>query len=346
MPPIGSLLHLTALPAYDQAVMGHEDDDFFDDELEVVELDFDSRRAVIPTPARLFVFEPLGTEATEKLTSAGLSVQRATTGSEMMAAAKKGDLLGVIVSPSTDPELRELFLRAFRGRFDKVPVFILSERHNDPKELAQHRHEGASVTLPWPLPDSSSIISMLQAHLPTLLELAAHQKQTAAGHDDELRVLSRKVSALERQREAPAELGSELQRVRSLVEEREVEATSLRSELTLVRERSALLQDRIDRLVNDLAAVSHERDELKLRQALAVHEPATSGPSDELLASLRKIGDSTDSFVWGLEQAIQFFEELQFEAGDQRAPSLKGHIRSLQLVRALLERLRDRLRRL
>src|SRR5690606_3385507 len=98
--------------------------------------------------------------------------------------------------------------------------------------------------------------------------------------------------------------------------------------------------------IADLAAMTRERDEMKLKVDRLEESTDAAKAEGEVVASLRKIGQSTDSFVWGLEQAIQFFEDLQFEAGDKRAPSLKGHIRSLKLVRALLERIRDRLHQL
>lgn len=328
------------------------DDEFIDLDF-AVDLAEDDAEATRLAPmtgssAGMFVFEPLGDSATEALKRAGLKVQRATMGSEMMAAAQRRNLQAVIVSPSTDAELRELFMRAFRGRFEQVPVIYLSSKLDDPRELARYRMEGATTVLPWPLPPRAQLVEALQACVQSPVEVVGVDEEAAANErDEELRVLSRKVSAMERQHKpANAVPIAELERARRDAEEREREATSLRSELTLVRERSAMLQDRIDRLIADLAAMTRERDEMKLRLD-HLEESTDAGKGEtEVVASLRKIGQSTDSFVWGLEQAIQFFEDLQFEAGDKRAPSLKGHIRSLKLVRALLERIRDRLHQL
>lgn len=327
------------------------DDDFIDIDfaVDLAEDDAEATRLGPPTgtSAGIFVFEPVGESATEALKGAGLHVQRATMGSEMLAAAQKRDLQAVIVSPSTDAELRELFMRAFRSRFENVPVIYLSVQANDPREQARFRHEGASVTLPWPLLPARQLFAALRPFVQTPLEVPQGAPEAAVPErDEELRVLSRKVSALERQQQAaPAVPLVELERARRNVVEREREVTSLRSELTLVRERSAMLQDRIDRLIADLAAVTRERDEMKLRLD-DLTESQEAGSGGDAVTSLRKIGQSTDSFLWGLEQAIQFFEDLQFEAGDKRAPSRRGHIRSLKLVRALLERIRDRLRQL
>lgn len=325
------------------------DDDFLDLDF-AVDLEEDDAEATRLAPmtgssAGMFVFEPLGDTATEALKRSGLKVQRATMGSEMMAAALKRNLQAVIISPTTDPELRELLMRAFRGKFEHVPVIYLSSKPDDQAELAQYRHEGATAVLPWPLPPPGQLVQMIQSYIQTPVEvLGADHQAGLAERDEELRVLSRKVSAMERHK--PAVPVEELERVRRDAEQREREATSLRSELTLVRERSAMLQDRIDRLITDLAAMTRERDEMKLKADRLEESTDAAKAEGEVVASLRKIGQSTDSFVWGLEQAIQFFEDLQFEAGDKRAPSLKGHIRSLKLVRALLERIRDRLHQL
>lgn len=324
------------------------DDDFLDLDfaVDLAEDDAEATRLAAPTgpSAGIFVFEPVGESATVALTSAGLKVHRATMGSEMLAAAQKRDLQAVLVSPTTDAELRELFMRAFRGRFENVPVIYLSAQANDPREQMQARHEGATAVLPWPLLPPKQLVEALQSFVQTPVEVVRLEEEVAVEADEELRVLSRKVAALERhQRSVSLE---ELERARRDAEEREREATSLRSELTLVRERSAMLQDRIDRLVADLAAITRERDEMKLRLDDIAESSSEPSGGNDAIHSLRKIGQSTDSFLWGLEQAIQFFEDLQFEAGDKRAPSLKGHIRSLKLVRALLERIRDRLQQL
>ncbi len=330
--------------------MGADEDDFLDIDFSV-DLHEDDAEATRLAPmteasAGMFVFEPLGDTATEALKRSGLKVQRATMGSEMMAAAFKRNLQAVLISPTTDPELRELFMRAFRGKFEHVPVVFISSQYNDPREQAQFRHEGATSVLPWPLPAPGELVQMLQAVVQTPVEvLGANHAAGEAERDLELKVLSRKVSAMDRRPE-PAHVEEALERVRRDAEEREREATSLRSELTLVRERSAMLQDRIDRLIGDLAAMTRERDEIKLKADQLEETTNSAALQTEVLPSLRKIGQSTDSFVWGLEQAIQFFEDLQFEAGDKRSPSLKGHIRSLKLVRALLERIRDRLHQL
>lgn len=330
--------------------MGSDEDGFIDLDFAVdLQEDDDEATRLAPmvgSSAGMFVFEPLGDTATEALKRSGLKVQRATMGSEMMAAAFRKNLQAVFVSPTTDAELRELFMRAFRGKFETVPVIFITSKYDDPREQAQCRHEGATLVLPWPLPPPGEMVRALQAFMQSPVELLGSSPEAAeAERDQELKVLSRKVSAMERQQDAN-KVEEVLERVRRDAEQREREATSLRSELTLVRERSALLQDRIDRLITDLAAMTRERDEIKLK-ADRLEESTDAGKvADDLLTSLRKIGQSTDSFVWGLEQAIQFFEDLQFEAGDKRSPSLKGHIRSLKLVRALLERIRDRLHQL
>ncbi len=83
----------------------------------------------------------------------------------------------------------------------------------------------------------------------------------------------------------------------------------------------------------DVEVVCTERDSLLSGKDMG-------GPSidDEAVALLRGV----ESFVWPVEQAIQFFEDLAHEAGPQRAPSLNLHLRTIKLVKTLLERVRDR----
>lgn len=312
--------------------------------------DLDATRVAPMTggSADVFVFEPEGDHATEALKRSGLKVQRSTMGSEVMAAAKKRSLQAVLVSPTTDPELRELFMRAFRGKFAHVPVVYITTKTSDQKDLAAYRHEGASDILPWPLPAPGIIVEVLQRHTKNPVEVLGADPLSPEQERAEIAILSRKVEALEGRSHDDSDpaVKAALQKAVKTAEQRHREATSLRSELTLVRERSQLLQDRIDRLADDLAAMTRERDQLKVKVERLQEATDSGKPGDEAVRSLRKIGQSADSFVWGLEQAIQFFEDLQFEVGDKRAPSLKGHVRSLKLIRALLERIRDRLHQL
>jgi hypothetical protein len=337
------------------------DDDFMGLDDFVVDVDIsddpDATRVADPTApsATLYVFEPEGDDVTEVLKRSGLKVQRGSMGSEMMAAAMKRQLSAILVGPNTDAELRELFMRAFRGKFPKIPVIYMSGKFNDPSEQAQYRYEGATSVLPWPPPPPADLLAAVQAFVKTPIELVgtALPEPGSPEATEELDVLKRKVEALEQRRQAGDLDPKQYARAVSEAEQHLKEATSLRSELTLVRERSSMLQERIDRLIQDLATMTKERDEHKLKLQKAARKlketreltnPGTE--SGDTIKSLKKIGQSADSFVWGLEQAIQFFEDLSFEAGDKRAPSLKGHIRSLKLVRALLEKLRDRLHQL
>jgi CheY-like chemotaxis protein len=300
------------------------------------------------TSAAVYVFEPEGDHATEALKRSGLKVQRCTMGSEVMAAAKRRDLLAVLVSPTTDPELRELFMRAFHSRFARVPVVFITTKFADQKELAQFRHEGAADVLPWPLPAPGRIVEVLQRYIQRPVEVLGADPLSAEQERADIALLSRKVEALEGRAHEDSEpaLKAAHQQAQLAAEKRHREATALRSELTLVRERSQVLQDRIDRLAQDLAVMTRERDTMKLKIEKLEEDPDPGKPAGDALKALRKIGQSADSFVWGLEQAIQFFEDLQFEVGDERAPSLKGHVRSMKLTRALLERIRDRLNQL
>lgn len=296
----------------------------------------------------LFIFEPEGDATWHTLSDMGLRGIRATLGSDIMAAAQEGRLAGVLISPAVDTELRELFVRALRGRLGNVPVVYFSTDSQNPEASALMRAQGASAVCAWP-PEPAQLASLVRQ----LMDVSSSAPVPAAASSaDELKLLTRKLEKIDSSRmgaqatpaEVPAVPRPVFEQAVRDVAERSAENTSLRSELTLFRERARLLEDRVGRLNNDLSALAYERDELRARLVDSPTVPQLNPELQEKLESIKKVGDSVESFLWGLEQAIQFLEELQFEAGDQRAPSLAGHLRSLKLVRVLLERLRERTR--
>lgn len=309
-------------------------------------------------PEGIFIFEPDGDQAWRALSGMGIHGQRASLGSDIMAAAQDGRLTGVIVAPGVDAELRELFVRALRGRFGGIPVVYLSDEAHDPQALAMMRAQGASAVFPWP-PERAQLVPVIRQLMAGAPGGQALPEKGSAAASSELKLLTRKLGNVDKaelaarhqamqsgaQPAAPTEVPRVVfeQAVRE-VAERSAENTSLRSELTIFRERTQMLEERLSRLTKDLSALTHERDELRARLVDLPTGPQLNLEVQERLESLKKIGDSVDSFLWGLEQAIQFLEELQFEAGDQRAPSLNAHLRSIKLVRVLLERLRERTR--
>lgn len=298
-------------------------------------------------PKGLFVFEPDGDIAYQALLQAGIACHRACLGSEVMAAAQDRRLTGVILAPSADEELRELFVRALRGRFGSIPLIFLSPSAHNPEAVHELQRQGATAVLAWPLPPPSVLVptleSLTQGSLTRTGDLPPRGSPQAT---QELGLLSRKLERMEAKAKPREDSVSRevFEQAVKEVAEKQAENTSLRSELTMFRERIQMLEERLARLSNDLAALTQERDELRAKLAQKPSGPVMNAQGHQLLMSLKKIGESVDPFLWGLEQAIQFLEELQLEAGDHRAPSLNAHLRSLKLVRVLLERLRERTR--
>jgi hypothetical protein len=280
----------------------------------------------------IYVFDPGDGRTAQTLMRLGIEIRPATTGSEVMAAASNGELGGVIIAPFGDEELRELFMVALRGKFPEINVVYVDENAQDPRVQEEARAEGAKLILPWPLPqDVGSQLSAIFG------ETAA---ASPASTEAERQILVRKLGAMD----PPARDTLDLIPKKELELAAE-EATSLRSELTLVRERSQLLQRRIERLTQDLASVTQQRDSLERKLKNDSDYPREAGPNalspeiQKRLSVLQKVGSNAENFVWGIEQTIQFLEELSFEAGDKRAPTLKSHIKILRLTRKLLTQL-------
>lgn len=306
--------------------MSDDDDDLF-------EVDLDEQKHVY-----VYDVSPDRT-AQAALTHIGLESRVVRLGSELMSAAQDNRVRGVVVASDTDPELRELFMRAFRGRFPAIPVVYLSVEAGKSDHVAAFRAEGAHLVLPWPLPPAEVTLSTMQS-----LFAAAPQRTTPEG-DTRVRadqqLLARKVDGLESAARPSTDPAIPKAAFDDLVREtakKSVENTELRGELTLVRERNAMLEDRAKRLAKEIQSLSRELEALRL-------EARGSGtPVDESNtlngAALEGLLAGVETYGWGLEQAIQYFEELKLKVGS-RAPSLDGHLRTLRLVRALLDRLRE-----
>jgi|GEM_PF-2229020 len=287
-----------------------------------------------PIP-RLFIFEPGGNFIQQSLDNMGIISESVELGSDLMAAAEAQKVSVVLMSPGMDEELRELFVRAFTGRFAMVPVVYISDRYNDPALVAEFHRQGAKGVLPWPLPAASDLLPFLDAHAPSGTQIRAAAEQMASGEEPaEMALLRRKVANLE-ERTKSAVSAEQFEQAVQEAASKNAENTSLRSEMTILRERASLLEERLQRVQRDLENVAKERDELLQG---ASHPKAGVSVDDESAALLRGV----ESFVWPVEQAIQFLEDLAHEAGAQRAPSLDIHLRTIKLVKTLLERIRDR----
>lgn len=306
--------------------MSDDDDDLF-------EVDLDEQKHV-------YVYDASLDRTTQAaLTAIGLDTRAVRLGSELMSAAQENRVRGVVVGADTDPELRELFMRAFRARFPSIPVAYLSVDAHRSDHVAAFRAEGAHVVMPWPLPPPNVALPTLQGLFVSTSSGAQSDAETRVRSDQQL--LARKVDGLESAARPSTDPAIPKAAFEELVREtakKSVENTELRGELTLVRERNAMLEERAKRLAKEIQSLSRELESLRL-------EARGSGtPVDESNtvngAALEGLLAGVETYGWGLEQAIQYFEELKLKVGS-RAPSLDGHLRTLRLVRTLLDRLRE-----
>jgi hypothetical protein len=328
------MLQMGRLPGSDSKTearrVSDDDDDLFD-------VDLDDAKAV-------YVYDSSAELLTsQSLTDLGFAVKSARLGSELMAATQDGRVRGVIVGADADPELRELFMRAFHGRFPNIPVAYISRDAGSSTHVAALRAEGALVVIPWPLPPSHVLIPELNTLFSTgpSTRLEAARPSTVLGTVAEQQLLARKVDALEavaRPKTDPAIPKEAFEHVVQQAAKKTAENTELRTELTLVRDRNAMLEDRAKRLAKEVKSLSKELEDMRAEMRASRADPVFG--SSTLPSALDGLVPGVETYGWGLEQAIQYFEELKLKVGS-RAPSLDVHLRTLRLVRALLERLRE-----
>ena len=192
---------------------------------------------------------------------------------------------------------------------------------------------GVRAVFPWPLPPASELLPALDAILLERVPKDEVPKRGSLPALNELEILRRKVAELEKERtdvHARVINPAAFEQVVKEVAEKTAENTSLRSERTLLKQRTLVLEDRVTRL----------SAELERLRAQAPH-PAPSATGKVLSEEHVVLLEGADAFLWPLGQAVDFFDDLAHQAGNSRSPSLETHVRSLKLLRGLLERLRD-----
>lgn len=289
--------------------------------------------ALAPVPM-LFVFESGSTQVQDALSAIGIAAKTVGLGGDLMSAVQAGEVSGVLFSPHMDEEMRLFLVRALKGRFPKVPLFVTTETGLNQDDKAEFVRAGVRAVFPWPLPPASELLPALDA---LLLEKAPRDPLPARGSEpalSELERLRQKVAQLERERTQTGGVVINPEVFEKAVQEvaqKTAENTELKSERTLLRQRTEVLEERIQRLTAELDRVRAEGS--------GATPAANNG---KVLASdLVVLLEGADAFLWPLGQAIDFLDDLSHEMGNERAPSLDAHLRSLKLLQGLLERLRD-----
>ena len=301
-----------------------------------LEIDFDVE--IDEPTGSLYVFEQ-GTDETKRaFAEHGIEVTSVSMGSEIMGAAKAHRISALIMSVNADEELRQLFMRAFKGRFAHIPVVYLTPDPFNPEVQARLSAEGATHLLSWPLPPGTELLPFLDAVAP--FKSAQPRAVPEPGSNtavQEMGVLKRKVEKLEAPPSQPPSLVSPTPpKPQHVLEARAIaeENTTLRSEVTVMRDRQKQLEDRLLRMKALVEQLNLERDELKAQLSGQIANDGTEGE----LTAIKKALGGLDSYVWALEEAVQFLEDLKLMAGD-RAPTLDAHIRTLKVTRQFLGRL-------
>ena len=303
----------------------------------VDDLDIDLDVEIDEPTGSLYVFEQGTDEAKRAFAEHGVEVTSVSMGSELMGAAKEHRISALIMSVSADEELRQLFMRAFKGRFAHIPVVYLTPDPFNPEVQARLSAEGATHLLNWPLPPVSELLPFLDSVAPFKNTQSRPVPEPGSNTAvQELGVLKRKVEKLDAPPSSPSLASHTPPRPREVLQAKAIaeENTTLRSEVTVMRDRQKQLEDRLLRMKALVEQLNLERDELKAQLAGQVANDGTEGE----LTAIKKALGGLDSYVWALEEAVQFLEDLKLMAGD-RAPTLDAHIRTLKVTRQFLGRL-------
>jgi DNA-binding response OmpR family regulator len=291
----------------------------------------------------------------------GIKARTVRSGPEAMAAASQGDLRAVVVAEAPDEELRALFARAFKSRFAGIPMLYVTREWQNPKAVTQMRGEGAAEIIAWPLPPPSELLPRLRAYVPvnqpppTIIPEVGEKSL-----EKEQRTIAMQLTknpVMQSMLNPPLDPGASNQTFeKAVVElaEKRKEVTGLRSELSVVRDRTGMLEERLKRLVSELDVVTKERDALKIKDAVPDEDDATMmvdpasfgqlNPSKPpsgtgAFVDVKRIALGTDNYTWGLEQLLEFLEELQVQVGPN-GPSLKAHLDIVKQVLELHRRIR------
>jgi CheY-like chemotaxis protein len=332
-----------------------------EDDLDMdIELDEDAAEEAFPG---VLIFEMGGSNLVQfGLEQIGVKSRTVKSGPEAMAAASQGELRAVVVAEAPDDELRALFARAFKSRFPTIPMIYVTSEAQNPQAVQQMRGEGAEEIINWPLPPPSELLPKLRAFIPinqpppTIIPEVG--EQSLQQEQKTIAMQLAKNPQLLAPLNPPGLANQSNQAFEQAVVELAVkkkEVTGLRSELSIVRDRGSILEDRIRRLAADLEVVTKERDSLAAsaatadEQATMLVDPAAfggGGASPNTPASgtgayvdVKRIALGTDNYSWGLEQLVEFLEELQIQVGPN-GPSLKPHVDLLKQVLQLHRQIR------
>jgi len=323
-----------------------DDNDFAIEVGTGVDLDQAIANARLPTAhragVRLLIIDPghVDSPAVKKLEAAGYACSRVETGSQAMQAISAGQFAAIVCVATGDDDWRRFLAAGIRARHGDFPV-LFTAQSGTAQEREKLLAQAASAVLPVPLPDADELGSAID------LILGIQQVEgTTTDAPSEMALLKRRLRDAEEAQQLKdqeiAELKKQFLHAIDEATQRTTESTGLRSEVSILRDRASVMKGRLDRAVQTIEWLKQENARLTTGDIGTPQAPPENRALDQL-AQLQGLLAALLPFEQSLEQAVSFLEELAIVSGP-RAPQLQRHVRQLQLLRDVFQRIQARLK--
>lgn len=323
-----------------------DDDDFAIEVGTAVNRDLSDARAQLATAhragVRLLIIDPghLDSPVMKKLEAAGFACSRVETGSQAMQAISAGQFGALICVAAGDDDWRRFLAAGIRARHGDFPVLFTAQSGTE-QEREKLLAQTATAVLPAPLPEPAELGSAIDAILG--LQPVA---EVATDAPSEMALLKRRLRDAEEAQQIKdqeiAELKKQFLRAIDEATQRTSESTGLRSEVSILRDRASVMKDRLDRATKTIEWLKQENARLTTGDIAPPAGPPEDRTRDQL-TQLQGLLAALLPFEQALEQAVSFLEELAIVSGP-RAPQFQRHVRQLQLLRDVFQRIQARLK--
>lgn len=293
---------------------------------------------------RILVIDPAHPDSQLKrqLEISGFACSQVDTGGQAIQAIAAGEFAAIFfVASGDDDDWIRFIVSGVNMKFDGFPCAVLA-RTPVPAEQDRLRALGLDLVVPSPIPSPAE----LGKKLDQLLGLQAEASPEPVSSTSELALLKRRLRDAE---EAERLKSEELDQIKSQflqavdeVSQRASESTGLRSEVSILRDRSTIMKERLDRAKLEIMALKKQNAQLV---GGSVEMPPLSlekGTATRKLQELKGLLAALLPFDQALEQALEFLEELAIVSGP-RAQLLQRHLRQLKMMRQVFSRIRARL---
>ena len=293
---------------------------------------------------RILIIDPTHPDSQLKrqLELSGFACSQVDTGGQAIQAIAAGEFSAIFfVASGDDDDWIRFIVSGVNMRFEGFPCAVLA-RTPVPAEQERLRSLGLDLVIPSPIPDPGELGRLLD----DLLGLQATPSADQASSPSELALLKRRLRDAE---EAERLKSEELDQVKNQfllaineVSQKTTESTGLRSEVSILRDRSVVMRERLDSAKLEILALKQQNAKLLGGK---VETPALSleqGKSSRQLQELKGLLAALLPFDQALEQALEFLDELAIVSGP-RAQLLQRHLRQLKMMRQVFARIRTRL---